>query len=325
MASGLFALLDDIASVLDDVAALTKVAAQKTAGVLGDDLALNAQQLNGLAAEREWPVVWAVAQGSLLNKLVLVPLAVALSFFVPWSITPLLMLGGAYLCLEGFEKIAHALQRRWTAAGSAAARPAVLAPAAVAPDAPDASLAPPPTPGAPAPDAAVAADASLPDLRALERARVRGAIRTDLVLSGEIIAITLSTVQSQPWAVQLAVLAGVGLLMTVGVYGFVACIVKLDDLGYYLYRQSPGLWFWRQRLARALLASAPWMMRALTVLGTLAVFVVGGGILLHGLHQPAWAIPWLAEALCGVLCGALLFALGAGLRRLTGRGAGDHA
>ena len=265
MASSLFALIDDIATLLDDVALLTKVAAQKTAGVLGDDLALNAQQLGGVAAERELPVVWAVAKGSLLNKAILVPSALILSLTLPWSITPLLMLGGAYLCFEGFEKIVHTLLHR-------ADHPDDLSQELMQ------ALA----------DPAV-------DLVALERDKIKGAIRTDFVLSAEIIAITLGTVQHSDWPTQLAVLSGVGFIMTVGVYGLVAGIVKIDDLGLFLSRLpvKPQASRWKQTLGLWLLDMAPWLMKALTVLGTAAMFLVGGGIISHGLplvHHASLAV-----------------------------------
>ncbi len=258
MASSLFALIDDIATLLDDVALLTKVAAQKTAGVLGDDLALNAQQVAGVQADRELPVVWAVCKGSLVNKAILVPLAMVLSVTMPWLITPLLMLGGAYLCFEGFEKIAHALAHRKDAAD----------------DLSDELM-------------QALTDPSV-DLVALEKDKIKGAIRTDFVLSAEIIAITLGTVQNSGWVTQLAVLSGVALVMTVGVYGLVAGIVKIDDLGLYLSRlpHSTGGRGWKHRLGLWLVDAAPWLMKALSVLGTAAMFLVGGGILSHGL-------PWL--------------------------------
>lgn len=282
MASSLFALLDDIATLLDDVSLLTKVAAQKTAGVLGDDLALNAQQVSGVAAERELPVVWAVGKGSLVNKAILVPASIVLSVTVPWLITPLLMLGGAYLCFEGFEKLAHAYLHR----GHKEAEDKELMQALSDPKV---------------------------DLVALEKDKIKGAIRTDFVLSAEIIAITLGTVQSQPWTTQLLVLTGVALLMTVGVYGLVAGIVKIDDLGLYLSRKPAA---WKQRLGLWLLDAAPWLMKALSVLGTIAMFLVGGGILAHGfpwLHHLAESLGvWLQQGLnvvVGLIAGALVLLL----------------
>jgi predicted DNA repair protein MutK len=263
MASSLFALIDDIATLLDDVALLTKVAAQKTAGVLGDDLALNAQQVSGVAADRELPVVWAVGKGSLVNKAILVPTALVLAMTLPWLITPLLMLGGAYLCFEGFEKLAHAFLHK-------ADHPDDLS---------DELMQALGDPGV--------------DLVALEKDKIKGAIRTDFVLSAEIIAITLGTVQNSPWTTQLAVLSGVAFIMTVGVYGLVAGIVKIDDLGLYLSRLPVRGSAWKQGLGLWLLDAAPWLMKALSVLGTAAMFLVGGGILSHGLpfvHHIAEAI-----------------------------------
>jgi predicted DNA repair protein MutK len=249
--ASLLALIDDIASVLDDVALMTKVAAKKTAGVLGDDLALNAQQVSGVRAERELPVVWAVAVGSLKNKLILVPAALAISRFIPWAVTPLLMLGGLYLCLEGVEKLAH----RWLhKAGDDDARHAEQLAAALA-------------------DEKV-------DLATFEADKIKGAIRTDFVLSAEIVVIALGTVADQPFTTQVAVLSGIGLIMTVGVYGVVAGIVKMDDLGLHLLTRSGAL---ARTIGRGLLLAAPRLMKALTVIGTAAMFMVGGGILTHGL------------------------------------------
>ena len=250
MASSLLALLDDITTVLDDVALLSKLAAKKTTGVLGDDLALNAQQVTGVTAERELPVVWAVAKGSLLNKAILVPAALAISAVAPWAITPLLMVGGAFLCYEGFEKLAHKLLH-----GSAES------------DAEQEAL------------SQALADPEL-DLVAYEREKIRGAVRTDFILSAEIIAITLGTVADAGFMTRLMVLSGIALVMTAGVYGLVAAIVKLDDLGLLLSRQASAA---KQALGRGVLAAAPWLMKALSVLGTAAMFLVGGGILVHGL------------------------------------------
>lgn len=285
MASSLFALMDDIASVLDDVALLSKAAAQKTAGVVGDDLALNAQALTGLTAERELPVVWAVGKGSLRNKLILVPLALLLSIFLPWSISPLLMLGGAYLCFEGFEKLAEKALH----GGAHEAAQQLLHAALVDPQG---------------------------DLLQVEREKIRGAIRTDFVLSAEIIVITLGTVQGSPWQTQLWVLGGVGLLMTVGVYGLVAAIVKMDDLGLFLTRRGGTALL--RALGHALLSAAPVLMKTLAVVGTVAMFMVGGGILLHGLpllHALADVLPaagrafssLLLEVLIGIAAGALVY------------------
>ncbi|MBB5609641.1 MULTISPECIES: DUF808 domain-containing protein [unclassified Janthinobacterium] len=299
MAGGsLLALLDDIASVLDDVALMTKVAAKKTAGVLGDDLALNAQQVSGVRAERELPVVWAVAVGSLKNKAILVPAALAISALAPWAITPLLMLGGAYLCFEGFEKIAHNTLH------------------------PDDSHQ--------AQRAQALRDPQV-DLVALEKDKIKGAIRTDFILSAEIIVIALGTVAAATFAEQVAVVAGIAVIMTVGVYGLVAGIVKLDDAGFYLSARtgSGKLMNGVRGLGRLLVSAAPKLMKLLSIVGTVAMFMVGGGILTHGwpwasamLHQaevavasvamigPALAVvtPSLINAIGGVIAGALVLA-----------------
>ncbi len=250
MASSFFALFDDIATILDDVAVLSKVAAKKTAGVLGDDLALNAQQVSGVKADRELPVVWAVAKGSFVNKLILVPAALALATFLPWTITPLLMLGGAFLCYEGFEKIAHKFfhskeedEARHKAELEALSNPNV-------------------------------------DMVQFEKDKIKGAIRTDFILSAEIIVITLGTVAAEPFAKQVAVLSIVAVAMTIGVYGLVAGIVKLDDAGLALTQRSSSA---AQAVGRALLVFAPWLMKTLSVLGTAAMFLVGGSIVLHGI------------------------------------------
>ena len=286
--SSLLALVDDIASILDDVALLSKLAAKKTAGVLGDDLALNAQQVSGVRAEREMPVVWAVARGSFVNKAILVPAALAISAFAPWLVTPLLMLGGAFLCFEGFEKLAH---RFLHSAGEDAARRAELT--------------------------AALADPQL-DLVALERDKIKGAVRTDFILGAEIIAITLGTVASEPFVTQVLVLSGIAVLMTVGVYGLVAGIVKLDDLGLWLSRRAGAA---SQALGAGILRAAPWLMKGLSVAGTAAMFLVGGGILVHGVPAlaqglegavhalPALAqavLPSFANAVVGVLAGAVV-------------------
>lgn len=248
--SSLLVLLDDIAAVLDDVSVMTKVAAKQTTGVLGDDLALNAQQVSGVRAERELPVVWAVAKGSLRNKVILVPAALAISAFAPWAVTPLLMVGGAYLCFEGFEKLAHPLlhgkqedQGERAALSDAAANPAV-------------------------------------DLVAYEKDKIKGAVRTDFILSAEIIAITLGIVASSPLMQQVVVMSIIALVMTVGVYGLVGGIVKLDDLGLWMTRRQGRL---TRSVGGVILRAAPYMMKALAVVGTAAMFLVGGGILVHGI------------------------------------------
>ena len=279
-AANLLALIDDIATILDDVAVMTKVAARKTAGVLGDDLALNAQQVSGVRADRELPVVWAVAKGSMLNKAILVPAALAISAFAPWAVTPLLMFGGAFLCYEGAEKLAHRFLHG--DAEDDAHHEDILR---------------------------VNVDPTA-DRVALEKAKIRGAIRTDFILSAEIIAITLGTAAAAPLVTQFGVLAAVAVAMTVGVYGLVAGIVKLDDAGLALSRRG-GV---AGGLGRAILAAAPWLMKGLAVAGTAAMFLVGGGILVHGVpwlrHTvetlavdvgAGWA--WLAEALASGLLG----------------------
>jgi predicted DNA repair protein MutK len=278
MAAGsLIALIDDIASVLDDVTVMTKLAAKKTAGVLGDDLALNAQQVAGVQADRELPVVWAVAKGSAVNKLILVPAALAISAVLPGAIVPLLMLGGAFLCYEGFEKLAHRFLH--SAAEKAAHRVEHVQALA---------------------DPAV-------DLVALEREKIKGAVRTDFILSAEIVVISLGTVAAAPFAQQVLVLVGISALMTVGVYGLVAGIVKLDDAGLYLNRQSGAP---QRLLGRGLLNLAPALMKSLSVIGTAAMFMVGGGIIAHGvpaLHHGIEQAAAAVHAVPGV--GSLLAAL----------------
>ena len=282
MATSLLALLDDIATVLDDVALMTKVAAKKTAGVLGDDLALNAQQVAGVRTERELPVVWAVAKGSFRNKLILVPAALAISALAPWAIQPLLMIGGAYLCYEGFEKVAHRFLHR---PEEDEARRGELVQALA--------------------DPAV-------DLVAFEKEKIRGAVRTDFILSAEIIVISLGTVAQAAFGKQVAVVAGIAILMTAGVYGLVAGIVKLDDGGLHLAgRTGEGPWPSFQRAAgRAILAAAPGLMKTLSVVGTAAMFLVGGGILAHGIPGAEGWIHGLALASGSVaVAGGLLEAL----------------
>lgn len=323
--ASLLALLDDITSVLDDVALLSKLAAKKTAGVLGDDLALNAQQVAGVQAERELPVVWAVAKGSLVNKAILVPAALLISAVAAWAITPLLMIGGLYLCFEGFEKLWHHFgpQSEYSASEQGAAqRQAQLN-----------SQADPQT------GTRADAPANLPvegpiDVAAFERDKIRGAIRTDFILSAEIIAIALGTVADQPLLSQAMVLSLVAVVMTLGVYGFVAAIVKMDDLGLLLCRSTgigaiAGLGRWTGAM---LLQAAPWLMRGLSVAGTAAMFLVGGGILAHGLPVLHHAIESLGEslgggalatgllmlgqALLGIVAGALVLAVVQGWSRL---------
>jgi len=269
--TSLLTLLDDIATLLDDISVMGKVAAKKTAGVLGDDLSLNAQQVTGVKANRELPVVWGVAKGSFLNKLILVPLALVISAFAPWLITPLLMLGGAYLCYEGVEKVLHSLQHD-KEEKSPEARQQRLD-----------SLA-------------------QQDPRAYEKSKVKGAVRTDFILSAEIVAITLGIVSEAPLLNQLLILAGIAILVTIGVYGIVAMIVKIDDLGYWLREKSSSL---AQAVGGFLLAMAPWLMKILTVVGTLAMFLVGGGIIVHGITPLHHAISEYSSGFNGLVSGLL--------------------
>lgn len=261
MAGGsLLALLDDIAAVLDDVALMTKLAAKKTSGVLGDDLALNAQQVSGVRAEREIPVVWAVAKGSFINKLILVPLALAISAFAPWAVTPLLMLGGAFLCFEGVEKLAHKY----------------LHPKNTGDDQQNSAE----------------REVSEQDLAALEKTKIKGAIRTDFILSAEIIAITLGVIAEAEFLQQVIVMSGIAIAMTIGVYGLVAGIVKLDDLGFYLSRKKVSV---VKSIGNGLISVTPYLMKTLSIVGTAAMFMVGGGILTHGIPPVSGAIEHWAQ------------------------------
>lgn len=245
MASSLLILLDDIATVLDDVAVMSKMAAKKTAGVLGDDLALNAQQVSGVRSERELPVVWSVAKGSFVNKLILVPLALLISVVAPWLINPLLMIGGLFLCYEGVEKVIHSLQHKKAKTEEAAHEEIKQIET---------------------------------DLATFEKDKIKGAVRTDFILSAEIVVISLGTVAAATFGTKVMVLSVIAILMTVGVYGFVAMIVKIDDLGLYLTQQTSNL---KQAIGRGLLAFAPKLMKTLTIVGTVAMFLVGGGIITH--------------------------------------------
>lgn len=305
-ASSLLVLIDDIAAVLDDVAVMSKTAAQKTAGVLGDDLALNAQQVQGVRAERELPVVWAVAKGSFKNKLILVPAALLISAFLPILMTILLMIGGAYLCFEGAEKVVHKLLHADSDEAKQQKREAI-------------------------------ADPSV-DLVAMEQEKIKGAIRTDFILSAEIIVIAMGTVQQAAMAMQVAVISALAVLLTIGVYGLVAGIVKLDDAGLYLIEKSGGSGF-QHSLGRGLLAFAPKLMKFLAVAGTIAMFLVGGGILWHGLpfgHTiteaavhwgqslgavggiVAAVIPVLFNLIAGVVAGLLVLLVVEGVSKLKG-------
>lgn len=296
--SSLLLLIDDITLLLDDVAAMSKVAAKKTAGVLGDDLALNAQQVAGIRAERELPVVWGVAKGSFKNKLILVPAALGLSAFAPWSITPILMVGGAYLCYEGFEKIAHP----FLASREEEEHQHQLIEAFHNPDI---------------------------DLETFEKEKIQGAVRTDFILSAEIIAIALGTVADKDIMTQTIVISGIAIAITIGVYGIVAAIVKMDDVGLHLLQNAPegkrGIL--HRNVGQGLLSFAPKLMKILTVVGTAAMFLVGGSILLHGLPDahhiietavqtaekiPAignvlgWMTPVLLDAVAGIVAGGIV-------------------
>jgi uncharacterized protein len=258
MAGGsLLTLLDDIATILDDVAVMSKVAVKKTAGVLGDDLALNAEQVSGVKPDRELPVVWAVAVGSMKNKAILVPSALAISVLAPWAVIPLLMIGGAYLCYEGFEKLVHKFIHAKADAAAEQAHHAQQLQALADPEI---------------------------DLVALERDKIRGAVRTDFILSAEILVITLGTVATAPFVKQVSVMVAIAIIMTVGVYGLVAAIVKLDDVGLYLSRLSgaSALRRFKRASGRTILRAAPYLMKGLSIAGTAAMFLVGGGILVHG-------------------------------------------
>lgn len=301
--SSLLVLIDDIAAVLDDVSVMTKVAAKKTAGVLGDDLAVNAEKVTGVRAERELPVVWAVAKGSMLNKVILVPLALVISAIAPWLIKPALMAGGLYLCFEGFEKVAHKFLH--SEAEDEAEHQELIE---------------------------HLADPSV-DLVEFEQKKIKGAIRTDFILSAEIIVLTLGIVADSDLLTRVLVLAGIALVMTIGVYGLVAAIVKLDDVGLYLF-QKEGESLWTRMLrsfGQGLINFAPWLMKALGVIGTIAMFMVGGGILVHGIHPLAVGVEQLAQQLgpvlsaltptlaglaIGMVAGAIVVALVEGVKRV---------
>jgi uncharacterized protein len=297
MASSLLALLDDIATILDDVSVMTKVAAKKTAGVLGDDLALNAQQVSGVNADRELPVVWAVAKGSMWNKAILVPAALAINIFLPpWVTIGLLMIGGAFLCFEGFEKVAHKFLH--SKSEDEAHHKEILQ---------------------------VNTNQAV-DILQLEKEKIKGAIRTDFILSAEIIVISLGTLMTATITQKVTVLVGISILMTVGVYGLVAGIVKLDDFGLWLTQKASDA---SQAIGRGILWFAPWLMKTLSVVGTIAMFLVGGSIISHGvpaLHHASealtkWAapllgqgfagflVPTIADGIIGLVVGAVLVAL----------------
>lgn len=282
--SSLLALIDDIATILDDVSVLTKVAAKKTSGVLGDDLALNAEQVAGVDASREIPVVLAVAKGSFINKVILVPVALTLSVFLPSLIVPLLLLGGLFLCFEGFEKVFEKFLK-------------LIGRAEVS--------------------------AELVEENVPESEKIKGAIRTDFILSAEIIVISLGTVAAESIQKQATVLTLISILMTVGVYGLVAGIIKLDDLGFYLIRTTSQF---KKAFGKGILKAAPLLMKFLGLAGTIAMFLVGGSLVVHAipwLHhmidgQPSW-IAALFDGLCGFIAGALCLAVVDGIKLLVKR------
>ena len=290
--SSLLTLIDDIAVLLDDIAVMTKIAAKKTAGVLGDDLALNAEQVQGIAAKRELPVVWAVAKGSMRNKAILVPIAMLLSVFAPWAIMPLLMVGGAFLCYEGAEKLWHSFH---TTAEDKARHAAELA----------------------------ALLDGKTDMVAYEKEKIKGAIRTDFILSAEIIVITLSVVAAKSYAFQAAVLVGMSILMTVGVYGLVAGIIKLDDVGLHLQKSASAI---KKAVGRMLFNAAAPLMKLLSIVGTAAMFMVGGEFLVHGIgpiHHALQPFPWyiqtLGNAAVGIVVGAVIVAIITGFSKLRNK------
>ncbi len=302
MASGLFALLDDIATLLDDVSVMTKVAAKKTAGVLGDDLALNAQQVTGVNADRELPVVWAVAKGSAINKAILVPAALAISAFAPWAVIPLLMIGGAYLCFEGVEKLAHRFLHSKKEEQQHHA------------------------------ELLNAVNNLQVDMIAFEKDKIKGAVRTDFILSAEIIVITLGTVAAKPFINQVGVLVAISILMTIGVYGLVAGIVKLDDVGVYLTSGvKNGMSTISAKFGTFLLWFAPKLMKFLSVAGTAAMFLVGGGIITHNvpaIHHfiepyaqgfSGTLISMSFDAVVGILCGIVVLTVVTLIQRLRGK------
>lgn len=311
MATSLLALLDDITSLLDDVAVLSKVAVKKTSGVVGDDLALNAEQVTGFQADRELPVVWAVAKGSFVNKLILVPTALLISAFVPRLIVPLLMIGGVFLCYEGVEKLVHKYVHKYMHREAAEKEKAARTERVAA-------LANPEI-----------------DLVALEKTRIKGAIRTDFILSAEIVVIALGTMATAPIAQQIGALSVIGVGITVLVYGLVAGIVKLDDLGLRLTRaagNNPAAASSRA-FGAFILRSAPWLMRTLSVVGTAAMFLVGGSIIVHGVapidHLVEAAahgsdalggvVKLLLEAVVGIVAGIIVVAVVMLIKRLRRR------
>lgn len=305
--ANLLALIDDIATLLDDVSVMTQVAAKKTAGVLGDDLALNAQQVTGVKASREIPVVWAVAKGSLINKAILVPLALLISAFLPQAIMPLLMIGGLFLCFEGVEKVLHKFLHSADEDGEHHDK---LVEAASNEDV---------------------------DIVAFEKEKIKGAVRTDFILSAEILAITLGSVEEAELMTQAIVLVTIAVVMTLGVYGLVALIVKLDDMGLHLSKKEGGI----KALGNFILKFAPFLMKSLSVLGTLAMFLVGGGIVVHGFgswipavhdvvhhvesHSMAMVLSPLFNGVVGFIAGLIVVGVVEGVKKVRGGDTKGHA
>ena len=279
MASGFFALFDDIALLMDDVATMSKVATKKTAGILGDDLAVNAQKASGFASSRELPVIWAICKGSIINKIIILPLAFLMSAFATWLIVPILLIGGLYLAYEGAEKIyeyfvPHEKVRKIESLDEVKSQEEILA---------------------------------------KEKEKIRSAIITDFILSIEIIIIALGAVADQPLTIQIPVVSFVALLATVGVYGIVALIVRMDDMGYRLIGMSGRKDGMLKSAGEFLVSALPRVIKALTMVGTIAMLLVAGGIYVHNiskLHHALHAIPTLlADLLVGVCIGAIVLIL----------------
>jgi len=281
MASGFFALFDDIATLMDDVAAMSKSTTQKTAGLLADDLAVNAEKASGFVAARELPVLWEITKGSFLNKLIILPIAFLLSTYLPMLITPILLIGGVYLSFEGVEKIYayffHKKKKKQHDLDTEMTKEEILT---------------------------------------FEKKKIKSAILVDFILSIEIIMIALGNVKEEELLMQIIVVTVVAVLATVGVYGLVGLLVRMDDLGYGLIARSDDKTSFMAKLGKGMVKSLPKVIRGLTVLGTIAMLLVGGGLFLHNiayLHDLFHALPsMLAELIVGLLVGIialLLFSL----------------
>ncbi|MEL4307051.1 DUF808 domain-containing protein [Joostella sp. CR20] len=275
MASGIFAILDDIATLMDDVAAMSKIAAKKTAGILGDDLAVNAEKASGFASSREIPVLWAITKGSLLNKIIILPIAFLLSAFLPWAITLILILGGLYLAFEGAEKIYHYFVPHHN---SKAEELKVVQ--------------------------------TKEEILAVEKERIKAAIITDFILSVEIVIIALGTVVGEPILEQILVVSAIALLATVGVYGIVALIVRMDEAGYKLIDKSKSKNSILHKIGELLVSALPKVIKALSIIGTLALLLVSGGIFNHNIdffhHLFPWMPTMLKEFLLGLIIGFIV-------------------